>query len=55
MSTFNIEITETLSRTLSIEASSLEDALQIAKEKYEAEEVVLDSQDYVDTEFKTIN
>ncbi len=54
MPTFNIEITETLSRTLSIEADSYEEAIRIAKEKYKAEEVVLDSQDYVDTEFKII-
>lgn len=54
MPKYNIEICETLSRTLSVESSSPEEAIRIAKEKYKAEEIILDSSNYVDTEFKLI-
>lgn len=49
MKTFSIEIIETLSRVIEIEADSVENALESAHEKYRNEEIVLDTDDYVDT------
>ena len=42
-------ITETLRTSIEIEAASPEEALQIGQHIYEAEAVVLDSSDWVDT------
>lgn len=47
----DVEITETLQRTISVEANSREEALTKVKEKMRNEEVVLDSNDYIDTEY----
>jgi hypothetical protein len=47
---YNVEITETLQRTLSINAESEDEAYDIAKKMYRECEVVLDSFDYIDTE-----
>ena len=49
--TFEIEITETLQRTITVQASSLEDAIIFARKKYHDEEIILDYSDHVDTEF----
>ncbi len=54
MALYNIELNELLSRMLVIEADSEEEALTLAKQKYRNEEIVLDSSDYVDTEFKIL-
>lgn len=51
MRTYSVEITETLRRTIIIEAQSDEEALLKVKEQYDDEEIVLDSSDYVGTEF----
>ena len=48
---YMIEINENLSRFIDIEAEDEESALKIAREKYKNEEIVLDSDDYVDTTF----
>lgn len=48
MKTFQIEVRETLSRVLDVEANSSEDALEIVKKKYEKCEVVLDADDFSD-------
>ena len=53
--TFKVEITETLQRTIEVEAEDLDDAISKAKEKYYNEEVVLDSEDYIDTEFTIVD
>lgn len=50
MPKFKIEIEETLQRVENIEANDLEQALEIAKNKYISEEIVLDS-----TNFKKYN
>lgn len=50
MNTYKIEIQELLSRVIEIEASSAEEAIDKAREMYRAEEIVLDGDDYVDTE-----
>ena len=51
MKQYDVEITETLQRTISFEANSREEALTKVKEKMRNEEVVLDSNDYIDTEY----
>lgn len=48
---FEIEIKETLSRIEKIEADTLEEAKEIAREMYRNEEIELTSDHYVDTEF----
>ena len=50
MSTYKIEITETLQKIIEIEAQSKDKAFQKVKEMYNREEIVLDSSNYVDTE-----
>lgn len=49
---YEIEIEEILQKVVKIDADSLEDAMDIAREKYSKEEYVLDYQDYKDTEFR---
>jgi hypothetical protein len=49
---YSVEIIETLSRTVSIKAEDGPDALAQVKHLYASEKIVLDSQDYVITEFK---
>ena len=46
---FKITITETLRTTIEVEASSPEEALQLGQHLYEAEAVVLDASDWLDT------
>ena len=47
-----IEITATLQRVVEIEAENLEEAIDIAKEQYEDELIVLDGSDLVETKFE---
>ena len=49
MEIFKIEITETLQKAIEVSASSLDEALEIIKNKYNNGEIVLDSNDYIDT------
>ena len=48
---FNIQITEKLQRVVSVRANSLSDAIFKVKSKYKNEEIVLDYNDYISTEF----
>lgn len=48
---FKVEVTETLQRTVEIEADDPHDAVRKAIEMYQNEEIVLDTDDYVDTTF----
>ena len=48
--TYKIDIQETLSRIVEIEAPSAEEAIDKAREMYRAEEIVLDADDWVGTE-----
>lgn len=50
MSQYKIEIKETLSRIIEIQAPSTEEAIDKAREMYRAEEIVLDGDDWVGTE-----
>jgi len=54
MKEYNVEITETLQKTVKIMAESEEDAIEKAKESYYAEEIVLDDSAYIDTEYKIV-
>ena len=49
---YEIEIEETLQKVVKIKANSLNEAINIAKEKYSNEEYILDYQDYKATEFR---
>ena len=49
---YEIEIEELLQKVVKVEANSLEEAIDIAREKYSNEEYVLDYQDHKDTEFR---
>ena len=55
MKKFTIEITETLQRQIEIEAETCLDAERIAKQMYRNEEIVLNENDYIDTEIRTIS
>ena len=49
---YEIEIEETLRKVVKINANSLEEAIDIARETYSNEEFVLDYQDYKNTVFR---
>lgn len=49
-----VEITETLQKTIEIEADNIEDALSIVIRKYKDSEIILDDTCYIDTEFKVV-
>lgn len=49
-----VEIEETLVKHIIVEAENSNEALAIANDAYNNEEVVLDYRDYMDTEFKCI-
>lgn len=51
MKTFYITITETLKRTVEVHAETADEALQKAEDAYYNGEIVLDSEDFVDTDF----
>lgn len=51
MKTYYISITETLNRTVEVHAEDSNEALQKATDAYYNGEVVLDSEDFVDTDF----
>ena len=46
---YKVNVKEILSRTVEIEADSLEDANRKVHQLYDAEEIVLDSSDWQDT------
>lgn len=54
MKEFKIEITETLQRTITIIAKDENAAINEARDLYFDEEVILDSNDYVDTDFEIV-
>ena len=51
MKTFYISVTETLNRIVEVHAEDSSEALQKAEDAYYNEEIVLDSEDFVDTDF----
>jgi hypothetical protein len=55
MKKYKIEVKETLSRIIEVDASSQEEAYSKVKDLYQAEEIVLDADDFVEAEFEVIN
>lgn len=49
-----IEITETLQKTIEVDAEDIEEALLIVKRKYRNSEVILDDTSYIDAEFNVL-
>lgn len=54
MESFKIEVKETLSRIIEIEANSNEEALLTIEELYKKQEIVLDAGDFIEAEFLKI-
>ena len=52
--TYKVEIVETLQKIIEIDAKDADTALNIAKQMYSDEEMVLDYSNYVDTEIDVI-
>ena len=48
---FYIEIIETLSRTVTVSAPTVQDALHIARAQYAKEMIILDAADWLETKF----
>ena len=54
MATYQVRITEYLSRIVEVEASNEEWALRIVKDRYFDEEIVLDYGDFDEVEFNNV-
>ena len=54
MKKFDVEITETLQRRVSVEAASQEDAERMVTQAWNNQDYVLDSGDFTDVDFKTV-
>lgn len=54
MKKYTIEITETLQKQIVIKAHSKEEAIKKIKEHYYNSDIILDSNDYIDTQFQYI-
>ena len=52
MKKYQVEINETLSRIIEVEAENGNDAVSKIKDLYRKEEIVLDSNDYLDTKIE---
>ena len=52
MKTYYISVTETLNKIVEVQAEDSSEALQKAEDAYYNGEIVLDSEDFVDTEFE---
>lgn len=50
MKKYRIEITETLSRTIEVEAESEEVAVKKVRQMYRNGDIILDASDYIETE-----
>lgn len=51
---YKVVITETLSREVTVKATSKQEAQELVEEKYYKQEIVLDSSDHQETEFQAI-
>lgn len=54
MKKYLVEITETLQKQITVSANSREEAEQKVKERYKNEDIILNENDYVDTDFHVI-
>lgn len=50
MKKYKVEITETLQRVIEVQAQSAKDAIELIRQKYKKEEIVLSENDYISTE-----
>ena len=55
MKEFKVEITETLSKIIKIKANTLEEALKGVIKMYEQEQIILDSDNFVEKEIKLVD
>ena len=55
MPEFQIEISETLSRIVSVEAKDTDEAIQKVREQYRQSDIVLDSEDFISVDFNEID
>lgn len=55
MRKFDVEIVETLARTITVEAQDELEARLLVEEMYRGEEIVLDSGDFVEVEFISVD
>lgn len=51
MKTYKIEVKETLSRIIEINANSINEALENVQKIYKNEEIILDNDDFVEVDF----
>jgi hypothetical protein len=51
MKTYKIEVKETLSRIIEINANSIDEALENVQKIYKNEEIILDNDDFVEVDF----
>lgn len=51
---YRIKITEILEKTIPVKANSFVEAMDIVKEKYRNEEIILSANDYVTTKFTEV-
>lgn len=51
---YKIKITEVLEKSIPINAHSFVEAMDIVKEKYKNEEIILSTDDYVSTKFTEV-
>lgn len=54
MDKYKVEITETLQKTVEVEADNKEDALHKVMKMYKNAEVILDYNDFIDLDFKNL-
>lgn len=55
MEIFKVEIQEFSSKIIEVKALNSEEAIDLVREKYKKSEIVLDYDDYVETEFVDLN
>lgn len=54
MKKYNVEVTEILQKTITVEASSEEEALKIVQAKYNEEEIILDDSNLITSNFNIL-
>lgn len=54
MDKYKIEITETIQKTIEVEANNKDEALHVVMKKYKNSEVILTEEDFIDVDFKCI-
>ncbi len=52
---YRVLITETLQKEFEVDASSKDEALDIIKQKYKNEEIILTANDYIQTDYAVKN